>query len=170
MFLPCVVFSRYERAFENENEDQYVFVCLLIVRMTCSTGGKLLISITILLGKVVFTVTRFTEESLYFQLIKNHLEVWYFVFALVLALMKFFTKYWKSSICEDDFSSKFCCRRATAELPAGVPCHAQLRARNMTEKTKPYSSSFSSDLKPCYKRRVKNYTQTLGLVKYSSSP
>ena len=93
MFLPCVVFSRYERAFENENEDQYVFVCLLIVRMTCSTGGKLLISITILLGKVVFTVTRFTEESLYFQLIKNHLEVWYFVFALVLALMKFFTKY-----------------------------------------------------------------------------
>ena len=55
-FLPCVVFSRSE----NENEGQYEFVCLVKVRMTCSAGGKLLVSTTKFSAKVAYTGTRFT--------------------------------------------------------------------------------------------------------------
>ena len=53
------------------------------------------------------------------------------------------------SFSSNDFSLKFCCRRAADnEFPACVTCHGQQRMRSKTKDTKSFSSSFSiSDLK-----------------------
>ena len=53
------------------------------------------------------------------------------------------------SFSSNDFSLKFCCRRAADnEFPAYVACHGQQRMRSKTKDTSSFSSSFSiSDLK-----------------------